>query len=90
MPDTRLERDIELLQRRGGYDWLINGPESWFADDVATRLTAMGIRVTRKTVGEWFKDLPNTQNFGKLGLSATRADLIHFFAGKFVSRTADG
>jgi hypothetical protein len=89
MPDAPLDQDTELLQRRGGYDWLIHGPESWFAEDVAEKLTSMGIRVTRKTVGEWFKDLPNTQNFGKLGLSATRADLIHFFAEKFVNRAAN-
>ncbi len=89
MPEIPLAEAIELLQRRGGYDWLLNGPESWFAEDVAERLTAIGIRVTRKTVGEWFKGMPNTQNFGKLGLSATRTDVIRFLAGKFVNRAVN-
>jgi hypothetical protein len=83
MPEA-FERAVTLLRERGGYDWLLSGPEAFFADDVAEQLTASGVRVTRDTVARWFKDLPHTQNFGKLGLSATRRDLIEFFASKFI------
>jgi hypothetical protein len=85
MPELDEGTAIRLLRDRGGYDWLIDGPASWFATDVADRLTDAGIAVTRDTVGRWFKRLPHTQDFGKLGLSASRHDLLLYFAGRMIA-----
>lgn len=84
------ERATALLRERGGYSWLLDGPESFFADDIAEHLTRAGVRVTRQTVGNWIRDLPHTQNFGRLGLSASRRDLVEFFAARFVRGAGDG
>jgi hypothetical protein len=79
-----LDQAIERLRGRGGYEWLIDGPESWYAADVAEQLTKRGITVSRDTVVRWFKLMPHTQDFGKLGFSASRADLLLFFAGRMI------
>lgn len=84
MPELDEATAIRMLRDRGGYDWLIDGPAAWFASDVADRLSAMGITVTRDTVGRWFKRMPHTQDFGKLGLSASRQDLLLYFAGRMI------
>lgn len=81
------DKATALLRERGGYEWLLNGPEAWYSEDIAEQLTASGMRVTRETVARWIRGLPHTQNFGKLGLSASRRDLIEFFAGRFVRAT---
>ena len=81
---------IRLLEQHGGYGWLLRGPDVLLASDIADHLTQMGIRVTRETVGRWIKVLPHTQDFGKVGLAATRDDLILMFADRFVRRAANG
>jgi hypothetical protein len=89
MPGDQLQDAVTLLQQHGGYSWLLNGPDVFLASDIAEQLTNMGIKVTRETVGRWIKALPNTQDFGKVGLAATRDDLIQMFAERFVRRAAN-
>ena len=54
----------------------------------AEQLTYIGIKVTRETVGRWIRVLPHTQDVGKVGLAATRDDLIQVFADRFPRRAA--
>jgi len=89
MANQALQDAIKQLEQHGGYGWLLNGPDVQLAGDIAEQLTTMGIKVTRETVGRWIKVLPNTQDFGKVGLAATRDDLIQMFAERFVRRAAN-
>lgn len=89
MSTLTIDRALALLRERGGYDWLIDGPQAWGARDVADRLTAMGLSVTRETVAIWFRQLPHTQDFGRLGLSASRGDLLVFFASRMQAAADD-
>jgi hypothetical protein len=90
MTIDQLNEATSLLEQHGGYGWLLRGPDVLLASDIAEHLAQMGIKVTRETVGRWIKVLPHTQDFGKVGLAATRDDLILMFADRFVRRASNG
>lgn len=84
MPELTLADAEARLRAHGGYDWVLSGQQAWSAAEVAQRLGEMGIRVSKDTVTRWFKTLLNTQDFGGLGLYASRADLVLFLASRNV------
>lgn len=90
MPDLTIEQAIALLRQQGGYDWLIDGAEAWSASNVADRLCESGIEVSSDTVVRWFKTLPTYQDFGKLGIYASRSVLLVYFASKIRGAQAPG
>lgn len=80
--DTLVEATRKLVEH-GGYTWLLNGPSFWSVKQVVEALTAEGRPVSVSTVTRWFRDLPHTQGgMGRLGLSASKNDLILFFASQ--------
>ena len=76
--------DLVTAERRlrdiGGFDWLLGGTQWWSAKDVSDQLQQQGIGGHKETVLRWFKTMPNTKDFGGLGLRAKRDDLVLFFA----------
>ncbi len=73
----------QKLSEHGGYSWLLKGPSFWSVKQVVDALTAEGRSVSVSTVTRWFRDLPHTEgSIGRRGLSASKNDLILFFAGQ--------
>jgi hypothetical protein len=81
MDMTELGNAIQKLEAHGGYRWLIEGPAFWSVKQVIDEFAKQGRQVSVSTVTRWFRDLPHTEgSFGRRGLSASRNDLIIFFA----------
>ncbi len=90
MPDEIDMAEAEQrLRALGGFDWLLGGQQWWSARDVSEHLKTAGIGGHKDTVTRWFKMLPQTQDFAGLGLRASRADLIRFFATRSRSASTD-
>lgn len=80
---TELESAIQKLEAHGGYQWLLEGPAFWSVKQVANEFAEQGRQVSVSTVTRWFRDLPHTEgSLGRRGLSASRNDLIVFFASQ--------
>ncbi|HET8909505.1 MAG TPA: hypothetical protein VFN11_21310 [Ktedonobacterales bacterium] len=80
---TELESAIQKLEAHGGYQWLLEGAAFWSVKQVANEFAAQGRQVSVSTVTRWFRDLPHTEgSLGRRGLSASRNDLIVFFASQ--------
>lgn len=90
MPELTPEQAIALLQQQGGYGWLIGGAEIWSTADVTKHLNESGISVSNDTVIRWFKSLPSYQDYGKLGLFASRNVLLVYFASKIRGGQSSG
>ena len=86
MNDPELQQAVARLRAHGGYDWLLNGPDVLLASDIAEHLQAMGVPVKSNSVTLWLKELPSAQDFGRIGVAASRADVIKMLAARFVSR----
>jgi hypothetical protein len=54
--------------------------------DIADHLQAMGVPVKSNSVTLWLKELPSAQDFGRIGVAASRADVTKMLAARFVSR----
>src|SRR5258708_1975873 len=80
MPKYNRATAEQRLRDIAGFDWLLGGTQWWSAKEVSDHLQEQGIGGHKETVIRWFKMLPNTKDFGGLGLRATRDDLILFFA----------
>lgn len=85
MSDMSLEEAEARLREHGGYEWALSGRQMWSAADITAKLTDMGMKVSKDTVTRWIKAMPNMQDFGGMGIFASRADLILFLAGRFKS-----
>lgn len=73
----------QKLEAHGGYSWLLEGPAFWSVSRVVKELTANGRQVSISTVTRWFRELPHTEgSLGRRGLSASKNDLILFFASQ--------
>jgi hypothetical protein len=82
MPD-QIDTARQQLEAHGGYGWLLSGPAFWYVKQVVEELFKNGRHVSVSTVTRWFHDLPHTQgSSGPGGLSASKNDLILFFAGQ--------
>jgi len=46
----------------------------------------MGVPVKSNSITLWLKELPSAQDFGRIGVAASRADVIKMLAARFVSR----
>lgn len=83
MPEMTLQEAEALLHGHGGYSWLLSGKQFWSVSEVVRAMLDEGVRVSHDAVTRWVKPLPHTQDFGgKIGLRASRDDLVLFFAGR--------
>ena len=82
LPDLPLNQAEAILRARGDYAWALSGKQRWTVMEIKEKLNAMDIAVSRDTVTRWVKTWPQTEDFGYLGLRASRADLILFLAGR--------
>ena len=81
MTVNNLDDATQKLRDHGGYGWLLDGPAFWSVNRVVEELTRNGRQVSVSTVTRWFRDLPHTEgSLGRRGLSASKNDLILFFA----------
>jgi hypothetical protein len=88
MPDLTLDQAEAILRARGDYAWALSGKQRWTVMEIKEQLNAMDIDVSRDTVTRWVKKWPQTEDFGYLGLRASRADLILFLAGRQLNAQA--
>jgi hypothetical protein len=79
---TELEHAIEKLEAHGGYRWLLEGPAFWSVKQVIDEFAKQGRQVSISTVTRWFRDLPHTESSLGRALTASRNDLIIFFASR--------
>lgn len=71
----------QKLAEHGGYGWLLEGKAFWSVSQVVEALQNQGRQVSVSTVTRWLRDLPHTEgSIGRRGLSASKNDLILFFA----------
>jgi hypothetical protein len=83
MPDLTLAEAEALLRAHGGYDWLLSGKQFWSVSEIVGEFDKVGLKVSHDAVTRWIKPLPFTDDFGgKIGLRATRNDLIMYFASR--------
>ena len=81
--ELTLEAARDKLAQHGGYDWLLQGKAFWSVSQVVEALNGQGRQVSVSTVTRWFRDLPHTEgSLGRRGLSASKNDLIIFFASQ--------
>lgn len=86
MSDPELQLAVARLRAHGGYEWLLSGPDVLLATDIAEHLKTMGVPVKSNTITLWLKELSSAQDFGRIGVAASRADIIKMLASRFVSK----
>lgn len=90
---ARLENRARLiLTARGGFDWLLNGPQFYSTQNVADAVNAVGMRsatgadIDSQVVIRWFNKISEsrpeyTQDFGgSFGKRISRRGLLFWFA----------
>ena len=83
MPEMSLHDAEGLLRAHGGYDWLLSGKQFWSVGEIVEEFDKVGLKVSHDAVTRWIMPLPFTDEFGgKIGLRASRNDLILYFAGR--------
>lgn len=87
--DTQLQQAITRLRAHGKYDWLLNGKDLWLASEIAQQISQLGIKTTSNLITAWIKEYPSAQDFGRLGIGASREDFIKLLASRVVSKTAN-
>ena len=90
MAELTLPEAEAILQAHGGYSWLLSAKQFWSVGEIVSEFDKVGLRVSHDAVTRWIRPLPHTDDFGgKIGLRASRNNLILYFAGRLGSGDQD-